>query len=194
VCVVAIVAAALFVLAGAWVLGQYAKPPQSGGWVSPQVNTALYGGGVSASVRYSSVGSTSVAMPSEVRYASWTSGALPSEIRMGFASLGPLHPSGPLAYIPPPGPSYLSKPAAAPPAAIGGAAYSNASIRYSTPLAAPSSAYVAPKSVAPQQVSPALVSGGRSTAGRSTVVPSAAQFATVADRGEFNSRARQSPT
>ena len=150
---------------GAWVLAQYAKPAQSGGQVNPQVNTALYGGGVPASVRYSSVGSTSVAMRSEVRYAAWSSGALPSDIRMGHASLGPLHPAGPMAYIPPPGPSYLPKPQTAPPSAIGGAAYTNPSIRYSAPAGIPSSTYIAPRSVAPAPVSSPLVSSGPVSSG-----------------------------
>ena len=171
ICFVGALPALAFVVAGGWVLAQLANRPQAGGQVNPQVNTALYGGGVSASVRYSSVGSTSVAMPSEVRYASWASGALPSEIRMGHASLGPLHPSGPLAYIPPPGPSYLPKPATAPPAATASAAYSNGSIRYSTPVAAPSNSYIAPKSVAPPQVSPALVSRGPINSGPITSNP-----------------------
>ena len=153
---------------GAWVVAQYAKPVQSGGGgggqVNPQVNTALYGGGVPASVRYSGVGSTSVPMASEVRYAAWSSGALPSDIRMGHASLGPMHPAGPLAYIPPPGPSYLPKPQTAPPSAVGGAAYTNASIRYSAPAApagaAPRSPYVAPASVTPAPISSGPINAG----------------------------------
>jgi len=163
---IAVAAATLSILAcalsSAWVLAQYTKPGQSGGQVNPQVNTALYGGGVPASVRYSSVGSTSVPMSSEVRYAAWSSGALPSDIRMGYASLGPMHPAGPLSYIPPPAPSYQPKPQTAPPSASGGSAYTNASIRYSTHAApvpaASGSAYVAP-------VAPAPVSSGPITAG-----------------------------
>jgi hypothetical protein len=155
-------AALAIAFSGAWVLGQYAKPVQSSavGQVNPQVNTALYGGGVPASVRYSGVGSTSVAMGSEVRYAAWSSGALPSDVRMGYANLGPMHPAGPLAYIPPPAPSYTPKPQTAPPPAIGGAAYTNASIRYSAPTGAAGSTYVAPRSVAPAPVASPLVSPG----------------------------------
>jgi hypothetical protein len=40
-------------------------------------------------------------MRSELRNAYVRSGALPSDIRMGYAAVGPLSPSGPLAYIPP---------------------------------------------------------------------------------------------
>ena len=50
-------------LSAAWVLGQLANRAQSGGQVNPQVNTALYGGGVPASVRYNSVGSQCTAVP-----------------------------------------------------------------------------------------------------------------------------------
>src|SRR5688500_10629138 len=99
-------------------------------------------------------------MGSEVRYAAWSSGALPSDIRMGHASLGPMHPAGPLAYVPPPVPNYLPKPQSAPPSAIGGAAYTNASIRYSSPAGAAGSTYVAPKSLTPAPVSSPLVSSG----------------------------------
>jgi hypothetical protein len=158
----ALCAALAIAFSGAWLLAQYAKPvqPSGGGQVNPQVNTALYGGGVPASVRYSGVGSTSVPMGSEVRYAAWSSGALPSDVRMGYANLGPMHPAGPLAYIPPPAPSYLPKPQTAPPSAVGGAAYTNASIRYSAPAGAPGGAYVGPKSVTPAPVSSPLVSSG----------------------------------
>src|SRR5438046_3775493 len=112
-------------LAGAWVLAQLGKPSQSGGQVNPQVNTALYGGGVPASVRYANASSTSTPMASELRYAYVKSGALPSDIRMGYAALGPITPGGPMAYIPPSTPSYLPQPATAPPSALGSAAYSN---------------------------------------------------------------------
>jgi hypothetical protein len=153
------------VLIGAWVLGQLANKAQSGGQVNPQVNPSLYGGTTNSSVRYNSSYGTSRAMDSEYRYASWTSGALPSDIRMNYAKLGPLHPDGPLAYVPPATPSYLPQPKTTPPAAMGGSAYSGASIRYSTPAAAPSSSYIAPVSMAPAPVSravvsPALVSSG----------------------------------
>lgn len=159
----ALCAALAIAFSGAWILAQFAKSNQ----VNPQVNTALYGGGVPASVRYSSVGSTSVPMASEVRYAAWSSGALPSDIRMGRASLGPMHPAGPLAYVPPPGPSYLPKPQTAPPAAVGSSAYSNASIRYSAPAMNLGSTYVPAISVAPAPVSAPLVSSGPINSGPS---------------------------
>lgn len=145
-------------LAAACAFAQLAPKAQPGGQVNPQVNTALYGGGVSASVRYADIGSTSIPMDSELRYASWTSGALPSEIRMGYQSLGPLHPAGPMAYIPPPKPTYMPDPAKAPPKAAGSAAFSNTTVVNPRSMPAPSAAYVAPRSVAPASVSPALVS------------------------------------
>jgi len=131
-----------------------------GGQVNPQVNTALYGGGVPASVRYANAGNTSRPMASELRYAYVKSGALPSDIRMGYAQLGPLNPSGPMAYIPSATPSYMPQPNTAPPSAMGASAYSSGSIRYSSPAAAPSASYVAPRAVTAPQVSRALVSRG----------------------------------
>jgi hypothetical protein len=156
--------ALLFLFAGALsaalVLAQYAKPVNSGGQVNPQVNTALYGGGTTnSSVRYNSSYGTSMAMGSEFRYASWTSGALPSEVRGGYAKLGPIAPSGPMAYIPPANASYMPQPKTTPPSAIGSSAYGNSSIRYSTPAAAPTASYIAPKSMS-TPVSPSLVSRG----------------------------------
>ena len=61
--------------------------------------------------------------------------------------------------------SYMPQPKTTPPAAMGGSAYGGASIRYSTPAAAPSSTYIAPVSMSPAPVSravvsPALVSSG----------------------------------
>ncbi len=150
-------------LLGAWALGQLSnKVAPAVGQVNPQVNTELYGGGVSASVRYANMYSSSRPMDSELRYAYAASGALPSDIRMGYAALGPLTPSGPMAYIPPSTPSYMPQPSTAPPAALGSAAYSNASVRYSGagPGSASSSSYVAPRSVSSASISPGLVSQG----------------------------------
>lgn len=54
----------------------------------PQVNGSVY-----------TPASTSRAMPSELRNAYYKSGDLPSTIRMNAAAIGPLAPSGPMAYI-----------------------------------------------------------------------------------------------
>ena len=97
--------------------------------ISRQVNVGLQGTPMTGSVHYAP---TSIAMSSEVRQAYWQSGALPSDVRMGFASLGPMTPGGAIDYIPPK-PSYLTKPAGAPPAPSGSKAYSTGSIRYAPP-------------------------------------------------------------
>jgi hypothetical protein len=157
-------AVAASLLGAAGVLAQLAPKAQSGGQVNPQVNSALYGGGVSASVRYAGVGSTSVAMGSEVRYASWTSGALPSDISMGRASLGPLHPAGPMAYVPPPKPSYMPSPSTSVPQAVGKGAFDTGSIRYSGSRASSTATYMAPQSVG-GAVSRAAPVGGQVNAG-----------------------------
>jgi hypothetical protein len=134
---------AVLLLAGmgtaTWLCGQIAVNPQlTGGAMSTthQVNTQVYGAGPSGSVRYAQQrGTYSTPMNSEWRHAYWKSGALPSDVRMGYAALGPMNPSGPMAYIPPK-PSYLNKPAAPQPAAQRPTNYSNQSVRYSS---APSS-------------------------------------------------------
>ena len=144
-------------VAAAYVLAQYPAGQPAVGQVNPQVNTALYGGGVPSSVRYATP-NTSNPLPSEFKYAAWKSGALPSDIRMGYAAMGPMSAGGPMDYIPASTPSYVPKPNTAPPSAMGSAAYSNASIRYSSPAPA-SAAYVPPVSHS-NQVSPALVSRG----------------------------------
>ena len=145
-------------LATAYVLAQYPGGAPPVGQVNPQVNTALYGGGVPASVRYAGAQNSSNPLPSEWKYAAWKSGALPSDIRMGYNAIGPMAQGGPMAYIPSATPNYFPTPSTAPPKAMGSGAYSNASIRYSSP-SAPSAAYVPPVSHS-AQVSPALVSRG----------------------------------
>src|SRR3954467_12527764 len=75
-----------------------------------QVNRQIYGsGGASTgSVRYApqylgqqATGPSSTRLlPSEIRHAYVVSGALPSDIRMGQNRVGPLSPTGAIAYIP----------------------------------------------------------------------------------------------
>ena len=168
-----LVAAAAVCAASAWIFAQL--PHQTGiftaGQVNPQVNTALYGGGVPASVKYANAGSTSMPMQSEVRYAYWKSGALPSDIRMGYAELGPMTPAGPMAYIDAAKSNYVPTKSSAPPTAMGSAAFSGGgSIRYSS-SPAPSASYIAPKSVSPALVSqgpinPGPINGGAIRYGR----------------------------
>ena len=138
-------------------------PHQTGiftGQVNPQVNTALYGGGVPASVKYANAGSTSTPMQSELRYAYWKSGALPSDIRMGYAQIGPMNPQGPMAVIDAATPNYMPVKSTAPPAAMGSAAFSGGgSVRYSS-SPAPSAAYVPPRSVSPALVSQGPINSG----------------------------------
>jgi hypothetical protein len=131
-------AGAVLVLVGgtaAWLCAQIAVNSQlAGGAMSTtnRVNTQVYGGGVSNSVRYAQQRDRySTAMNSEWRHAYWKSGALPSDVRMGYAALGPMSPSGPMAYIPPK-PSYLNKPAAPQPQAQRPASYTSPSVRYSS--------------------------------------------------------------
>ena len=89
------VAAGLLALA-AGVLAQYQVNRQ----VNNRVNPELYGGGTRGSMRYSN----SSLLPSESRYATWKSGALPSEVTMNARAIGPLAPSGSVAYVPGPSP------------------------------------------------------------------------------------------
>ena len=205
----ATLAAIACAIATSRVIGQYAGntgvggigAPGAGGQVNPQVNTALYGGGVPASVRYASVGSTSVAMRSEVRYAAWSSGALPSDIRMGYASLGPLNPAGPLAYIPPAKPSYLPSPSTATPAAAGSSAFSNTAIRYASRApGSASSTYVAPVSAGARPMGSQSMTGGPINAGPinagpiNTAVGAPAPINPAINRGPINAGAiRYSP-
>jgi hypothetical protein len=129
--------AALLALVGtaAWLCAQVAVNPQlTGGAMSTtsRVNTQVYGAGPSNSVRYAQQrGTYSTPTNSEWRHAYWKSGALPSDVRMGYAALGPMNPSGPMAYIPPK-PSHLNKPAAPQPQAQRPTNYSNESVRYSS--------------------------------------------------------------
>jgi hypothetical protein len=81
-----------------------------------QVNRQVYRGGVQSSspgaVKYSTslLSNSSVALPSQVRYSAFTSGATPSALKMQYNAVGPLAPSGAMAYIPP-APNYrTSKP------------------------------------------------------------------------------------
>jgi hypothetical protein len=83
-----------------------------------QVNRQVYRGGVQSTspgaVRYSTslLANSSQALPSQVRYSAFTSGALPSELKMNYNAIGPLAPSGAMAYIPP-APNYrTSRPVA----------------------------------------------------------------------------------
>ena len=120
---------------GAWLHAQIAVNPQLAGGarsVNTQVSTQVHGPGPSGSVRYAqSRERYSTPMGSEWRHAYWKSGALPSDVRMGYAALGPMNPSGPMAYIPPK-PSYLNKPASTTPPPSKPTNYSNQSVRYST--------------------------------------------------------------
>jgi hypothetical protein len=162
--------------AGTWLCAQIAVNSQLSGGnarsVNAQVSTQVYGAGMSSSVRYAEQrGKYSTPMNSEVRHAYWKSGALPSDVRMGYAALGPMNPSGPLAYIPPK-PAYLNKPAAVNTPPSRPTNYSNQSVRYSSgssPNALPSAlpAHM-PRtaSAASPQVSSAL---GNSAMGSSAV-------------------------
>jgi hypothetical protein len=67
--------------------------------VNRRVDNSLYGAGSAPSIKYSR--NTSIAMPSEVRYAEIRSGALPSELAMNRAAMGPLASGGNIAYVPP---------------------------------------------------------------------------------------------
>jgi hypothetical protein len=135
---------ALVVGTATWLCGQIAVNSQlTGGAMSTthQVNTQVYGAGPSNSVRYAEQrGKYSTPMDSEWRHAYWKSGALPSDVRMGYAALGPMNPSGPMAYIPPK-PSYLNKPSGPQPEAKQPTNYSsnrssnqssNQSVRYAS--------------------------------------------------------------
>jgi hypothetical protein len=157
----------LLVGTAAWLSAQIAVNSQlTGGAMSTtsRVNTQVYGAGPSNSVRYAEQrGKYSTAMNSEWRHAYWKSGALPSDVRMGYAALGPMNPSGPMAYIPPK-PSYQNKPSSPEPQAQRPTNYSNQSVRYSTgqgqsrsalPSALPSH-LLRTASAATPQVSPAL--------------------------------------
>jgi hypothetical protein len=85
-----------------------------------QVNRQVGGGGggpSQGSVRYSTPYSQSAytssnytqrvdqsagaMLPSQARYAAWSSGATPSELKMNYNRVGPMAPSGAMAYIPP---------------------------------------------------------------------------------------------
>jgi hypothetical protein len=147
-------------IAGAPILlAQFAANRQPAvGQVNPQLNTEIYGRGTTTgSVRYTPA-STSMAMNSEVRYAAWSSGATPSSIRANYGRIGPLAPGGAMDYIPA-AQSYAAPVNRAPPEAMGSAAFSTGSVRYSTPRS--SQANLASSA----QISSALVSAGPITAG-----------------------------
>jgi hypothetical protein len=138
-----------------------------------QVNTQVNRGGApnTGSMRYGlsapaqmPIQSANMMLPSQQRYATWQSGALPSEVRMQARAVGPLSPSGSIAYIPPP-PAYLAPKAAptqgnyvntqvnlgGPPAAAapGWAGFPTAapmtgSVRYSAPASPSASAQITP--------------------------------------------------
>src|SRR5690349_16580373 len=114
--------------------------------VNNQVNNSLYGGGTTGSVRYAPA-STSVAMPSEVRYSYVKAGMTPSQYRMNQSAVGPLPAQGAMSYInAKPSYSWLDKPT--PPAAKGSSAFTTmGSIKYATP--APTTALVTPKPLGP---------------------------------------------
>lgn len=121
---------ATFCASAVIVRSQHQVNPQ----VQRQVNTALYATGSKSSVRYAKDLGTSVAMPSELRYAYVRSGALPSEIRMNVARIGPLSPGGPLSYIPDSTPSYMpQRNKQPPPSPMGSAAYYGTSVRFASP-------------------------------------------------------------
>lgn len=127
--------------AGAWVWGQTRVDNRVGASTS-QVNNQLYQAGAHtgpSSVKYSQERRSSEPMRSEWRNAYVKSGALPSDIRMGYAAMGPMNPSGPMAYIPPK-PSYTERSSRATPPPRGSATFqsSNQSIRYSSPPSSPS--------------------------------------------------------
>jgi hypothetical protein len=144
--------------------------------VNPQVNR---GGAPSASpgaVRYSTslLSNSSVAMPSQVRYQAFTSGATPSSIRMTAAAVGPLAPSGAIAYIPPApnyrtsapvAGNYVNLQAGPAPVASSWSAYPSASmgsVRYTPPTSfAPAPGISSSVSVSPfSAIQPSSVSGG----------------------------------
>jgi len=153
---------------GAWLAAQFSSGVVPGGQVNNQVNRQT--GPVyqqNASIHYT----TSTPLPSEVRNAYVRSGALPSEIRMNYGALGPMHPGGPLAYIPekPIG----SKPAYTPPPAAGAGAFSTGqrntfsggSVHYASPAPAPSTHIVRhqpiqPRSYTPSPITPRPISSG----------------------------------
>jgi hypothetical protein len=92
-------ALAALLLAGACALAQWQVNPQVGR-VNNRVGGEMYGN--MGSVKYAPY--QTAVLPSEARYATWRSGALPSEIRMNASAVGPLAPSGAIAYIPGPSP------------------------------------------------------------------------------------------
>jgi hypothetical protein len=92
-------ALAALLLACACALAQWQVNPQVGR-VNNRVGGEMYGN--MGSVKYAPY-QTNV-LPSEARYATWRSGALPSEIRMNASAVGPLPPSGAIAYVPGPSP------------------------------------------------------------------------------------------
>ena len=112
-----IISAALvaLLLAAACALAQWQVNPQVGR-VNNRVGGEMYGN--MGSVRYTP--QTNL-LPSEARYATWRSGALPSEIRMNARAVGPLAPSGSIAYVP--GPSPLQQAYKMPPPTLYNPAY-----------------------------------------------------------------------
>jgi hypothetical protein len=94
----AVIAVAVMVALGVLCVAQYQVNTQ----LNNRVNPELYGGGTGGSMRYAMP--QSQLLPSEARNATWRSGALPSDIRMNQLSVGPLAPSGSIAYVPGPSP------------------------------------------------------------------------------------------
>jgi hypothetical protein len=94
-------------LGACWAVAQWQVNRQVG-QVNNRVGGELYGN--TGSVRYAAYQTT--VLPSEARYATWRSGALPSEVRMQASAVGPLAPSGAIAYVP--GPSALQRATKAP--------------------------------------------------------------------------------
>jgi hypothetical protein len=132
--------------------------------VSMQVNTELRPSSQSsASIRYAQDRAYSRPMNSEFRHAYWKSGALPSDVKMGYNIMGPMA-ADPLSYIPAK-PSYAQKPAPTPPTPqrLPPTAYTNQSIRYSSP--APPSATTGSiyKPLPPTTISGSLSSGSLNT-------------------------------
>lgn len=161
-----------------------------------QVNRQIYGsaGPSSGSVRYApqylggspTAPRTANLLPSEARNAYARSGALPSNIRMNYNAVGPLSPTGAIAYIPP-SPSYAYKGAPAgpqgnrmnpmvSPGAVGASPYNAGppgSIRFSGAPSATGASYTPMQSTSPgggsvQPINPTPISGSAGYGGTTT--------------------------
>lgn len=104
-----------------------------------RVNTQIYGGSGSVRIPTSiQIPSATYQTPSQVRMAIHASGATPSQLKTEYNRIGPLAPSGAIAYVPP-APNYFTKPAAS----ISSGNYVNAQVgtapkaSYSTAISPP---------------------------------------------------------